>query len=73
MPISRSTIEILSYFVLQQNKQLLTTISNDYDIDFDELMSLIPKRHDIVQALNTPESPKTDNTSKKKVVKKETK
>lgn len=66
-------MEMLAYFVLQQNKQLLTTISNDYDIDLHELISLIPQRHDIVQALNTTELPKTYYASKKKVVKKETK
>lgn len=67
-------MEMLAYFVLQQNKQLLTTISNDYDIDLDELMSLIPKRNDIVQAItNKSFNQSLDTTKKKIVVKKETK
>ena len=71
MPISSSTMEMLAYFILQQNKQLLSTIAIDYDIDLKELLELIPKRCDIIECIQSkPQSkpqPKQDNNPKKVV------
>lgn len=56
MPVSHDEASISSFcmeyifdFIVAQNKQLLKVIAEDYGLDYDELVKLIPTHKDIIK------------------------
>lgn len=43
------TLELIMSLIIEQNKQLIDIIAEDYDLPIIELLSCIPTRQDIVQ------------------------
>ena len=54
--ISAMTIERIMDIVLEQNRQLLKIIADDYDIYYPDLLVHIPDKFEMVQALLRRES-----------------
>lgn len=47
--ISSMTVELIMSLVIEQNKQLLKIIAEEYDLFYDDLVALIPNKQEIVQ------------------------
>ena len=54
VPLSSMTLEIILSIIMDQNKQLLKIIANDYDIYYPDLLIHIPDRYEIVKYLGSP-------------------
>ena len=49
--ISAMTIELIMDIILEQNRQLLKIIADDYDLYYPDLLVHIPDRFELVQSL----------------------
>lgn len=49
--MSLMTIELIMNIIIEQNKQLLKIIADDYDIYYPDLLVHIPDRFEVVQSL----------------------
>ena len=52
--VSAMTLEIILSIIMDQNKQLLKIIADDYDIYYPDLLIHIPDRYEIVKYLGSP-------------------
>lgn len=53
VPLSSMTLEIILSIIMDQNKQLLKIIADDYDIYYPDLLVHIPDRFELVKYLGS--------------------
>jgi hypothetical protein len=52
-PVSSMTLELILSIVMDQNKQLLKIIADDYDLYYPDLLAHIPDRYELVKHLGS--------------------